>query len=104
MATKSEVEGLRLRKSDDLVKLAADLGYDTYPNQLQCNNGAHVSGLLNFFDDNPGAMEALRDWVLENSDLDEDEEEEDEEECEEEEVGVNLPPWGDTAEFRKAVD
>ena len=77
-----EVEQARIRKSDDLVKLAADLGYDTYPNQLQCSNGAHVSSLLNFFDDNPGALEAVRDWVLENSDLDEDDEEE---ECEEEE-------------------
>ncbi len=77
---RKEVEDLRLRKSDDLVKLAADLGYDTYPNQLQCNNGAHVSGLLNFFDDNPGAMEALQEWVLENCDL-----EEEEDECEEEE-------------------
>lgn len=69
---RNEVENLRLRKSDDLVKLAADLGYDTYPNQLQCNNGAHVSGLLNFFDDNPGALEAVQEWILNNSDLDED--------------------------------
>jgi len=85
MATRNEVENARLRKSDDLVKLAADLGYDTYPNQLTCSNGAHVSGLLNFFDDNPGALDAVRDWILDNSELDEDdEEEENEDECEEE--------------------
>jgi len=76
---RKEVENLRLRKSDDLVKLAADLGYDSAPQQLQCNNGAHVSGLLNFFDDNPGAMEVLQEWILENYGLGEDVEDEEEE-------------------------
>lgn len=79
--TAKEVIDLRLNKSDDLVKLASDLGYDEWPRQLICNNGAAVSGLLNFFDDNPGAMEAIREWVLENSDLDEEDiEDEDEDE------------------------
>lgn len=65
-----------LNKSEDLVKLAADLGYDTYPQQLICNNGAAVSGLLNFFDDNPGAMQAVMDWVNDNYDEDECDDEE----------------------------
>lgn len=81
MASRSEVENLRVRKSDDLCKMAEMLGYGDRFGQLQCNNGAYVSSLLNFFDDNPGAMEALQDWVLENSDLEDDEVDE----CEEEE-------------------
>jgi len=77
---RSEVEKMNLRRSDDLCKLVEGLGYNTEPRQLQCNNGAYVSSLLHFFDDNPGAMEALQEWVLENSDLEEGEEEEDDEE------------------------
>lgn len=53
--TKNEIENFRLHTSDDLVQLVAELGYDTAPQQLQCNNGAHVSALLHFFNDNPGA-------------------------------------------------
>jgi len=44
--TKNEIENFRLHTSDDLVQLVAELGYDTAPQQLQCNNGAHVSALL----------------------------------------------------------
>jgi hypothetical protein len=75
---KSELQDTMLRRSDDLVLLAKKLGYDTYPQQLICSNGASVSGLLNFFDDNPGAMEAVQNWVLAQEILLEEEEEEEE--------------------------
>lgn len=49
--------------SEDLCKLAELLGYKGYPNQLACSNGAYVSSLLHFFEDNPGCVEAIHDWV-----------------------------------------
>lgn len=63
----TDVEDMNLRKSDDLCKLAEMLGYGGFPMQLQCNNGAYVSSLLNFFDDNPGAMEAIQNWIIESN-------------------------------------
>ena len=91
MSDKNEVENMRFRKSDDLCKMAETLGYNGGIQQLQCNNGAYVSSLLNFFDDNPGAMEAVRDWALENLGLDDEIEEEleDEEEIEDEDLLSN---------------
>lgn len=86
MASRGEIENLKVRKSEDLCKMAEILGYKDKGrfaiNQLQCNNGAFVSSLLSFLDDNPGCMETIQEWVLKNTDLDEDE---DEDECEEEE-------------------
>lgn len=80
MTTRSEVENLRLRKSDDLCKLAEMVGYKETGrfaiNQLQCNNGAFVSSLLRLLDDNPDLMEVMRGWVLEHCELEEDEEDE----------------------------
>jgi len=85
-ATTKEVEDVTLRRSEDLCRLAEMLGYGRGPiKQLTCSNGAHVSSLLQFFDDNPGAMEAVHEFVLENLDaydLDEEEEtDEDDEAC-----------------------
>lgn len=71
MASAKQVENLRLRSSDDLCRLAEVLGYKGAVDQLQCRNGAFVSSLLAFFDDNPGVMEAIQEWVLENSSLNE---------------------------------
>lgn len=62
-----KIEDMRLRTSADLCKLAEELGYGGFPQQLQCSNGAFVSSLMNFFDDNPGAMEAIQNWILENA-------------------------------------
>lgn len=83
MATRKSIENLRIRKSDDLCKMAEALGYKRPWGQLQCNNGAFVSSLLDFLDDNPGVMEAIQEWALENCDLEETDDEEDE--CENEE-------------------
>lgn len=76
-----KIENMRMRSSEDLCKLAEVLGYGGPPNQLQCNNGAYVSSMVHFFDSNPGALEAIQNWVLENEaawDIDEEEEVEDE--------------------------
>ena len=77
MATKSEVININLRHSDDLCKLAELLGYRDKHGQLQCTNGAFVSSLMSFFDDNPGAIEAVHDFVMDkidSYDLDEEDE------------------------------
>lgn len=71
----------QLRKSDDLCELVEKIGYRQQPYQLQCNNGSFVSSLLYFFDDNPGAMEVLAEWIEDNyaDELEEECEEDDEE-------------------------
>jgi hypothetical protein len=86
MATKSDIENAFIRNADDLCTLAEMLGYGSSRfGQLQCNNGAFVSSLLDFFNDNPGAIEAVHTFVMENIDsYDLDEEEEEEEELDEE--------------------
>jgi hypothetical protein len=84
MATKSDIENALIRNADDLCKLAEMLGYGEKWGQLQCSNGAFVSSLLSFFNDNPGAIEAVHGFVMQNLDvydLDEEEEELDEEAC-----------------------
>lgn len=75
-----EINDRMVRNADDLIKLAADLGYDTYPQQLTCRNGAHVSGLLNFFNDNPGALEVVVEWIAKHHGDDSEEDYESEEE------------------------
>ena len=47
--------------------------------QLQFRNGAWVTSITEFLDDNPGAIEAITNWINENYPiLEEDESEEDE--------------------------
>jgi hypothetical protein len=79
---RSKIENYTLYRADDLCQFAEELGYKETGkyacNQLQCSNGSYVSSLLNFLNDNPGVMEAIRDWTLENQDLDEDEDSSDE--------------------------
>lgn len=67
--TTKELDNFRTdgeRATADLAKMAEALGYGGFPQQLQFNNGCFVSSILNFFEDNPGAVEALHDWVREN--------------------------------------
>lgn len=64
----TKIENMNLRRSEDLCKLAELIGYGDKWGQLQCNNGAFVSSLLAFFDDNPGAMEAVQTFIIENID------------------------------------
>ena len=86
MATKNEIKNLTLRNSYDLCKLAEMLGYGDKFGQLQCNNGPFVSSLLNFFNDNPGAIAAVHEFVMENIDCYETVEKEKEKEEVEEEI------------------
>ena len=79
-----------IRNSNDLCAFVEELGYRDSGNhfaQLQLHNGAHASSLLNFFDDNPGAIEAIQEWLLNTSHVDEECEEVDEDDLEEE-----IPP------------
>ncbi len=77
---RKEIEDIRLRRSEDLCRLVEELDYRHDPKQLQNNNGSYVSSLLHFFDDNPGAMEAVQEWIADNHAEEYEEEEEEEEE------------------------
>ena len=66
MATRDEIEDMRVRNAADLALLARKLGYKSQFGQLQFTNGAFASDLFEFLDDNPGVMEAIVDWVLDN--------------------------------------
>lgn len=70
------------RGFQDLCRLAEELHYGGYgfPQQLQNNNGTFVSSLINFLEDNPGAIQAIYDWIDENYDEELSEEEEEDEE------------------------
>ncbi len=74
--TRSTVEGL--------CGLAAKLGYRDPCQQLINNDGSCIGDLLTFFEDNPGAVAAVVEWVLDNGDCydltDEDESELEEDE------------------------
>ena len=52
----------------DLCALVEQLGYRGSFQQLTFNNGASVSSLLNFLEDNPGCVESILDWVQDNYD------------------------------------
>lgn len=56
--TKQTVEGL--------CGLARKLGYKDPLYQLQNKDGSVVGDMLYFFEDNPGAIEAVIEWVEEN--------------------------------------
>lgn len=55
---------------DALCELVEKLGYKQKGrfaiNQLQCSNGAFVSSLIHFFEDNPDAVSAVVDWAADN--------------------------------------
>jgi len=76
MATTKDVESVRTIK--DFALLCKEMGYKAPWDQLQFENGASVTNLLEFFQDNPGILEPMCEWVLEHCEL----EEEEEEECE----------------------
>lgn len=56
-----------VRKTEDLAELVEQLGYnDPSFKQLLFNNGAAASSLIDFFDDNPGALDVIVNWIEEN--------------------------------------
>ena len=72
MTTRKEIENIRPDESTEgLALMARKLGYRSRFGQLPFDNGASVSDLMDFFDDNPGAVAAVIEWVLdEGSDSD----------------------------------
>ena len=81
---RSEIENLRV-SVEGLCKMARELGYKDPAYQLMNNDGTCVGDFLYFLEDNPGAVEAIFNWVLdEGTDRDgqplEDDDEEEEEE------------------------
>lgn len=65
--TLKTIEDTNISDSESLAQLAKDLGYgDSSFGQLYFRNGACATNLFEFLDDNPGAIEAVVNWVLEN--------------------------------------
>jgi hypothetical protein len=92
MASRKVIEAIRSESgAEGLAGMARELGYRSRFGQLQFNNGATASDLFEFFQDNPGAVDAVLTWVLDEgrdsdgnelSDEDEDEETDEDEEDE----------------------
>jgi hypothetical protein len=81
MATKNDIESAR-QTPKALAQICESLGYTRSFGQLQFDNGAFVSSILDFFDDNPGAIEAIYNFMLENAEalnVEEESEEQDDE-------------------------
>lgn len=57
------------QSSKGLARLARKLGYKDPFKQLMYDDGSVVGDLLEFLDDNPGACEAVIEWVLDNAHL-----------------------------------
>lgn len=77
MATIKELEDINPRTADDLCKIAEILGYRRRTGgQLTCRNGAQVTSLIDFLNDNPGLIEAMMNWTFDNVLLDDDDDEE----------------------------
>lgn len=64
MAYRKEIEDTPT-SVEGLCKMARLLGYKDPASQLINSDGSVVGDLLYFFEDNPGACEAVVEWVLE---------------------------------------
>lgn len=58
----SEIQNMRIN-FPSLCKMANELGYKDSFYQLMLENGSSVGDLMLFFEDNPGAIEAVFEWV-----------------------------------------
>lgn len=65
MVNRDEIESMR-PTVEGLCRLARKLGYKDPCGQLVNRDGSCVGDLLYFFEDNPGALEAVLEWTLEN--------------------------------------
>lgn len=63
-----------------LCKLANQLGYRDPAQQLINSDGSCVGDLLTFFEDNPGAIEAVIEWAADHHGVEDDEMEDEEDE------------------------
>lgn len=52
----------------NLAKVVEGIGYKDPHYYGTLSNGASIGSLMNFFIDNPGAMVAVHDWILEFGD------------------------------------
>ena len=64
--TLSEIEATRPTPKD-LALVCRKLGYRTTWEQLQFDNGASVTNLLMFFEDNPEAISRVIEFILERA-------------------------------------
>lgn len=89
--SKTLAEEIRRLRHDakSMAAMAELLGYTNPWGQLQFDNRAYASNLIDFLDDNPGACQALIEWVIKEGftrdgekpqsiSLDDDEDEDDE--------------------------
>lgn len=68
ITTRKEFEGLRCegnRGFQDLCVLARSVNGPASVQQLYNNNGTSVSDLIEFLENNPGAIQAIYNWVEE---------------------------------------
>lgn len=79
-ATKEEVLRFYPQSSADLAKLTEMVGYGEGFRQMTFNNGASASSLIEFFNSNQGAVEAVMKFIHDNINAYELEEEEEEDE------------------------
>ena len=67
---KKDFQNQNLRNTADLcLCIEQVVGEAEEPQQLQHSNGAFLSSLGHFLDDNPGCIEAIQEWMLENCDI-----------------------------------
>lgn len=85
MATIQDIQKLRFN-TKGICRLAKALGYDGSLGPT-FSDGTSLGSLVEFFDDNPGACEAVLEWAQENCDLDDEEGDEDEDEDDGDEEG-----------------
>lgn len=92
-ATEESVQNTRATWKG-LCALARSLGYhDGRIQQLLNDDGSSASDFIEFVEDNPGVIEAICDWVLDNVELEEEDDpdedggEDDEEDEDEDERG-----------------
>ena len=67
--TIKEIQDLRTtgrRGVEDLAKLAEALNYGQGFGQMQLNNSCYVSSLTDMLEDNPGMIEAIYNFVIDN--------------------------------------
>lgn len=99
MTTRKEIESIRPESgAEGLALMARKLGYESRFGQLMFNNGATASDLFEFLDDNPGAVEAVLQWVLDEGRTRDGEELEDQEEDDPDEAAQGELHGGDETE------